>query len=135
MLLSSSYIYNSLENVFILPILQPCYRRLSQEVVTPSFSSAYPSDVFFDQVPSPHEHRLILPIYYSSAHNATSTSSAAEQYELSISRTSAYVEDPTASHVQHRHKSTKQSKESHTSSMKAYLDNFDATMATEMQTK
>ncbi|KAN0090447.1 hypothetical protein V8E51_019026 [Hyaloscypha variabilis] len=89
----------------------------------------------FAQVPSAHEHSLILPICYSSAHNSTSTSSAAEQYELSISRTSAYVEDPTASHVQHRYKSAKQSKESHITSIKAYLDDFDTTMATEAQKK
>ncbi|PMD34899.1 hypothetical protein L207DRAFT_570518 [Hyaloscypha variabilis F] len=71
----------------------------------------------------------------SSAHNATCSTSAAEQYELSISRTSAYVEDTTTSHVHHRHKSAKQSKESHTTSMKAYLDDFDIRMATEAQKK
>ncbi|KAN0090448.1 hypothetical protein V8E51_019027 [Hyaloscypha variabilis] len=64
-----------------------------------------------------------------STHGSTPTSSTAEQQELSIIRTAAYVADSAASHVQTRYKSAKQSKAAHTSGIKAYLDDFDAVMA------
>ena len=69
---------------------------------------------------------------HSSAGDCSSSSpsiSAIEQEALYNSRTLAYVTDPTASHIQHSHKSAEQSKASHTSSMKEYLDEFDTTMA------
>ncbi|KAN0090442.1 hypothetical protein V8E51_019021 [Hyaloscypha variabilis] len=53
----------------------------------------------------------------------------ADHQALSNARTSAYVTNPTASHVQHRHRSTQQAEASHTADMKAYLDDFDAMMA------
>ncbi|KAE9365911.1 hypothetical protein N431DRAFT_86663 [Stipitochalara longipes BDJ] len=76
----------------------------------------------------------LLTLFHSSAKESTSSSSAfftsaTEQEALSNSRTSSYVADPTASHVQHRHRSTKQAMTSHAANMKAYLDHFDTIMA------
>lgn len=59
----------------------------------------------------------------------SSTTTAVEQQALSIASISAYIAHPTASHVQHRHRSAQQAEASHATDMKAYLDDFDATIA------
>ncbi|KAN0090444.1 hypothetical protein V8E51_019023 [Hyaloscypha variabilis] len=70
------------------------------------------------------------PLPSISSHSAAAnTAAAADQQALSTSRTLAYVANPTASHVQHRHRSVKQAKASHAADIKVFLDNFDAIMA------
>ncbi|KAN0090445.1 hypothetical protein V8E51_019024 [Hyaloscypha variabilis] len=66
---------------------------------------------------------------FSSNSSAASSTTATDQQALSTARTSAYLDNPTASHIQHRHRSAQQAEASHTADMKAYLNNFDATMA------
>ncbi|PMD34897.1 hypothetical protein L207DRAFT_128692 [Hyaloscypha variabilis F] len=66
---------------------------------------------------------------FSSNPSAASSTTAADQQALSTFRTSAYVTNLTASHIQHRHRTAQQAKASHITDMKAYLDDFDAIMA------
>ncbi|PMD34895.1 hypothetical protein L207DRAFT_570516 [Hyaloscypha variabilis F] len=120
---SSNYATNGSVNRQVLSLyldaipLLPCLVRQSQRTQTninPPSSSRGP----------------LSPL--SSDHSTTTTAvavTAAEQQALSTSRISAYVANPAASHVQHRHKSTQQAEASHAADMKAYLDEFDATMA------
>ncbi|PMD26321.1 hypothetical protein NA56DRAFT_698496 [Hyaloscypha hepaticicola] len=73
-------------------------------------------------------------IFHRSASASTNASpyasTAAEQQVLSTSRTAAYFTDTTTSHIQHRHRSAEQSVASHTANMRAYLDAFNAALAT-----
>ncbi|KAH8767885.1 hypothetical protein BGZ57DRAFT_481963 [Hyaloscypha finlandica] len=78
-----------------------------------------------------HHHRSTQDSPSSSSSNSSSTAAAAaaDQQQLSASRTAAYVASPAHSHVQHRHRSAQHAISSHGTDMKAYLDDFDATMA------
>ncbi|PMD61976.1 uncharacterized protein K444DRAFT_611191 [Hyaloscypha bicolor E] len=78
-----------------------------------------------------YHHRSIQDSPSSSSSNSSSTAAAAaaDQQRLSASRTAAYIANQAHSHVQHRHRSAQHATSSHATDMKAYLDDFDATMA------
>ena len=87
------------------------------------------STIYHGLTAHPHRSTQDSPSSSSSNSSSTAAAAAADQKQLSTSRTAAYVANPVHSHVQHRHRSAQHAVSSHATDMKAYLDDFDATMA------
>jgi hypothetical protein len=53
----------------------------------------------------------------------------AEQKMLSTNRIAAYINDPAHPHIQHRHVSSQEAIQAHTTATGFYLEAFEATMS------
>jgi hypothetical protein len=56
-------------------------------------------------------------------------STSTEQQVLSVSRITAYVNDPAQPHIQHRHISSQEAMQAHTTATGSYLEAFEAKMS------
>jgi hypothetical protein len=109
----------SMPSLFFL--LYQCRRTL------PPFD--FLSNINHGLIAYPHRSTQDSPSSSSSNSSSTAAAAATDQQRLSASRTGAYIANLAHSHVQHRHRSAQHAVSSHTTDMKAYLDDFDAIMA------